>query len=103
MAKLEGILAAERAQQQEFFRRGECREGREVAESDSGNKVSRYAGIETGDAQLGKCSCVGTRRSERDRDKGQERVAPPKRTSGGGWKWRIRTKKHGYVKISNGS
>ena len=48
-----------------------------VTESDSGSEGYWYAGTETGDARLGELSCVGTRRSEREREKGQYRLAPP--------------------------
>ena len=46
-------------------------------DSDSESEEPRYASMETGDAQVGKLSCVRTRRSTRERGKDHERLAPP--------------------------
>ena len=45
----------------------------------SGREGYWYVGTKTGDACVGKLYCVGTRQSERGREKGQDRVAPPGR------------------------
>ena len=57
---LEDILAASRARSWESGRRGEGRRGKEAAESDSRRDGTQYAGTETGDARVGKLSCVET-------------------------------------------
>ena len=76
---LEDILAVARERCLEAIRHEEGKGGggREVTESDAGSDGPWYYGTETGDARVGKLSCVGTRRLARERGKGDERVAPP--------------------------
>ena len=73
------ILVAAKALRWKSVRRGNGGGGREVAESDSdaGSDVPRYAGTETGDAQVGKLSCVETQWRKMERGTGRERVPPP--------------------------
>ena len=56
-------------------------------DSDLGSEGLRYVRMETGDAQVGKLSCVRTRQSTREIGKDHERVAPHGRTSSVSTKW----------------
>ena len=57
----------------------------------------------TGYAQVGRCYYVRTSRTEMEREKGKDLVAPQGGTSGGGRKWQSGTKKHSYVIIRDGA
>ena len=59
-ATSEYILTVTSAWRWESGRRGEGGGGREVAESDTGGDGPWYAGMDTGDAHVGKYSCVET-------------------------------------------
>ena len=80
-ATLEEILVTARSRRWESDRGGEGRGGREVAEYGAKIDGPWYAGMETGDTQLGELYCVERLRQERDRGKGCDRVGPP----GGYW------------------
>ena len=79
-AMLEDILTAARVQRWELDRCDEGGEGGYVVGYDPGSEGPRYDTMETGDAQVGKLSCVRTRRSTREIGKDHEQVAPPGRT-----------------------
>ena len=68
---------AAKAQRWESGRCDDDGGGGEVAESDLGSEGPQYSGTDTGDTQVVKLSCVGTRRPEREIGKGHERADPP--------------------------
>ena len=73
---LEEILAAEKPRQRESRRRGEGTEWEEVAEYELDSEGYRYTGKETGDAQVGGWSCVGTKRLVMERERRKDQSAP---------------------------